>query len=276
MSSAARADAHIHLFRGGFTDDERDEVTWYEQLRERAGVGTALVIGYEGDRRFSDNNAYVLKLSRRLGWVRATAFIDAAAPPSPRDLAGLREEGFVGWSIYLPDAGPSLADWSPEHLAALSGGILSVNASPIALAHAGTALASMTDTRVLVSHLGLPGPAALYRGSDAIRELLGPLLVLAALPHISVKLSGLYAIDGRYPHTGARSTVDAVLGAFGSGRLAWGSDFSPVTTAVAPDEVMATPPWVLDGLSPSERDDILGGTLLSHLAHVDSIERTDA
>lgn len=276
MSPAGRADAHIHLFRGGFSDDERDEVTWYESLRAQAGIETALVIGYEGDRRFRGNNSFVLELSQRLKWVRPTAFVDAAAPPAPRDLVRLREEGFVGWSIYLPDDGASLADWSPEHLEALRSGILSVNASPMALAQAGTALASMADTRVLISHLGLPGSKALDAGSDAIHTLLGPLLELSALPQISVKLSGLYAIDGRYPHTGARSSVDAVLSAFGSGRVAWGSDFSPVTAAVASDEVMDAPPWVLDGLSPSERDDVQGGTLLRHLAHVDSIERTDS
>lgn len=271
-----RADAHIHLFRDGFVDGGRDELAWYEEFRAAAGVTAALVVGYEGSPRFTGNNAHILALSRQLDWVRPTAFVDVVAPHSPAALRRMREEGFVGWSVYLPEEGPSLSDWSSDQLAAMTGGILSVNASPAALDRAHGALARIIDTRVLVSHLGLPGSAVSAPGTAAARDRIAPLLTLAPFEHIAVKLSGLYAIDPRYPHPGARTTLEAVLEAFGADRLAWGSDFSPVVSEVAPDEVMVAPDWVLSSLSPSETEAILGGTLHRHLAHVDSIGGTDA
>jgi predicted TIM-barrel fold metal-dependent hydrolase len=274
--SHARTDAHIHLFRDGFVEGGRDELAWYEELRATAGVTAALVVGYEGSPRFAGNNAHILELSRRVDWVHPTAFVDVAAPPSPAALRKMREDGFTGWSIYLPEEGPSLSDWSSEQLTALAGGVLSVNASPAALDRARSAFTAIAETRVLVSHLGLPGSAARDADTAAARDLLGPLLALAPLDHIAVKLSGLYAIDPRSPHLGARTTVDAVLDVFGADRIAWGSDFSPVLSEVAPDDAMVAPEWILTGLSPSETDAILGGTLLRHLAHVDSIGGTDA
>lgn len=275
-SSRARTDAHIHLFRDGFVEGGRDELAWYEELRATAGVTAALVVGYEGTARFAGNNAHILALSRELDWVRPTAFVDVSAPPTAAALRRMREDGFVGWSVYLPDEGPSLSDWSTDQLAALSGGILSVNATPSALDRARTALAAITETRVLVSHLGLPGSTARDADAATARDLLGPLLALAPLAHITVKLSGLYAIDPGYPHLGARATVDAVFETFSADRIAWGSDFSPVLSEVAPDDAMVAPSWILTGLSPSETDAILGGTLLRHLAYVDSIGGTDA
>ncbi|GGM33351.1 amidohydrolase family protein [Microbacterium saperdae] len=274
--SHARADAHIHLFRDGFVDGGRDELAWYEELRATAGVTAALVVGFEGSPRFAGNNAHILALARRLDWVRPTAFVDVTAPPSPAALRRMRADGFVGWSAYLPEASPSLSDWSSDHLEALAGGILSVNASPTALHHARHVLEKIADVRVLVSHLGLPGTTVRDADATAARHALAPLLALAPSAHISVKLSGLYAIDPSFPHPGARTTVDAVLGAFGADRIAWGSDFSPVLAEVAPDDAMGVPAWILAGLSPSETDAILGGTLLRHLAHVDSIGGTDA
>lgn len=272
----ARADAHIHLFRDGFVEGGRDELAWYEELRATAGVTAALVVGYEGGPRFAGNNAHILALSRQLDWVRPTAFVDVTDPPSPAALRGMRADGFAGWSVYLPAKGPSLSDWSSEHLAALAGGILSVNASPAALGRAQSALRTIADTCVLVSHLGLPGSTACATDIATARGMLAPLLTLAPLEHIAVKLSGLYAIDPSYPHPGARTTVEAVLDAFGADRIAWGSDFSPVVSEVAPTDAMAAPPWILAGLSPSETDAILGGTLHRHLAYVDSIGGTDA
>lgn len=266
----------MHLFRDGFLEGGRDELAWYEELRAAAGVTAALVVGYEGGPRFAGNNAHILALSRQLDWVRPTAFVDVAAPPSPAALRGMREDGFVGWSVYLPAEGPSLSDWSSDHLAALAGGILSVNASPVALDRAQGALGTITDTRVLVSHLGLPGSTACDTDIATVRGMLAPLLTLAPLEHIAVKLSGLYAIDPSYPHAGARTTVEAVLDAFGTDRIVWGSDFSPVASEVAPSDLMVVPEWILAGLSPSETDAIRGGTLHRHLAHVDSIGGTDA
>ena len=266
-----RADAHIHLFRGGFAGDGRDEVSWYEELRRGAGVGNALVVGYEGEPRYAGNNAHILALSRRLGWVRPAAYVDVARPPSADRLRRLRSSGFVGWCAYLPEHGPTLSGWSADRLSALGGGILSINASPTALARAADTIAALHDTIVLVSHVGLPGPDARDADPDTVAALLAPLLALADRPHVSVKLSGLYAIDPHFPHAGARAAVARVQDAFGADRLAWASDFAPVTTAVDSADVLRVPTWLLQGVSRDEAQAMLGGTLLRHLAQVDEI-----
>jgi predicted TIM-barrel fold metal-dependent hydrolase len=203
--------------------------------------------------------------------VRPTAFVDVARPPTADRIAQLRVSGFVGWGAYLPEHGPTLSDWSADRLAALRGGILTVNATPAGLARAADTVAGLADTTVLISHVGLPGPAANGADEPTTRALLAPLLGLAGRPHVSVKLSGLYAIDPSYPHTGARTAVSAVRDAFGADRLAWASDFSPVTAEVDPADAMTPPAWLLDGASRDEVAAVLGGTLLRHLAQVDEI-----
>lgn len=271
-----RADAHIHLFRNGFIDDSGDEVVRYDRLRGDAGIDAALVVGYEGAPRFAGNNAEILDLSRRLPWVRPTAYVDASLPPSADRIRRLHRAGFVGWSAYLPATGPTLSDWSADRLSALGGGILSLNATPAALERAGNTVAGLDETAVLVSHIGLPGADVLGADAATARLLMAPLLALARHEHVSVKLSGLYAVDPDYPHTGASAAVVSVLDSFGAHRVAWGSDFSPVTSHVTPALAMQIPAWITDQASPDELAAIAGGTLHRHLAHVDSIGGTDA
>lgn len=271
-----RADAHVHLFPNGFLDDGRDELAWYDQLRTRAGLSDALVVGYEGDPRFAGNNAYLRDLSRRRRWMHPTAFVDVSRPPTADRLRGALESGFAGWTVYLPEGGPTLSDWTTEQIHALRGGILSVNATPAALSRVQAAISDLEDTVVLVSHVGLPGSAA--RGADpaSARQRLAPLVALSAYPQVSVKLSGLYAIDPEFPHAGATAVVDAVLEAYGPQRLAWGSDFSPVSSSVDDQDVMRSPDWIIERVSADEADAILGGTLLRHLALIGRIEGTES
>jgi L-fuconolactonase len=99
--------------------------------------------------------------------------------------------------------------------------------------------------------------------------VLGPLLALASLPHVSVKLSGLYDIDAAYPHWAARETVARVVDAYGPSRVVWGSDFPVLLDALSELEAFDLPTWVHDILSPDELDQVLGGNLLAILAECD-------
>jgi hypothetical protein len=47
------ADAHVHLFAGGYagTHGLLDEVRLYEQLRLKFGIECALIVGYECEHR---------------------------------------------------------------------------------------------------------------------------------------------------------------------------------------------------------------------------------
>ena len=60
-----------------------------------------------------------------------------------------------------------------------------------------------------------------------LREKLEPVVDLARADNVFVKLSGLYAIDPKFPHAGAQPEGEMLLEAFGASRVVWGSDSSP-------------------------------------------------
>jgi len=53
-----------------------------------------------------------------------------------------------------------------------------------------------------------------------------PVLSLADLSHVGVKLLGTYACNA-YPHSGLKELTGDLIAAFGPSRLCGGSDFSP-------------------------------------------------
>lgn len=116
------------------------------------------------------------------------------------------------------------------------------------------------DVRILVSHVGLPGPR---RPAAA----LGRLDELATDPRVRVKVSGLYAIDPRPDHPAARDAVAHVMASFGGDRLLWGSDFSPVLDAGA--SPVAVPSWLPEVVG-SDLERVLGTNLVGVLGICDA------
>src|SRR6266542_4212771 len=115
---AARADAHIHLFRPGYTSHlpescaraQPDEVTLYEALAAEFSIEQALVVGYEGAPRFAGNNAYLSSLAQQHRWIKPVAYVDPEALSCTK-LEQLHRDGFVGISLYI---------FSPQSIAALA------------------------------------------------------------------------------------------------------------------------------------------------------------
>ncbi|MFI6819840.1 amidohydrolase family protein [Micromonospora sp. NPDC050187] len=267
-----RADAHLHLFASGYpgrygrSPAGGDELAVYGSLRRTHGIDRALVVGYEGAPEFVGNNAYLAGLAADHDWIAPVAYVPPGGPTDPSDLRRWWAEGFVGISAYLadPEASRAFGMWLGDAAADLDrvGAVLSLNATPAATAHLGPALAALGDCTVLVSHLGLPGAHPVPPGRDTAASVLAPLLGLAELPHVGVKLSGLYAISEpahAWPHDSARPFVEVLLGAFGPQRLYWGSDFSPSLDHVSFAQTLH--PVGLDGLSPAEAADVYGGNL---------------
>lgn len=240
------ADAHLHLFRRGYCDrygaawSRRDEIDVYEALRLAHGIDRGLVVGYEGQDRFRGNNRDVAAWSRTRPWLAPLAFVPADAPPSAAVLSRQGRDGFVGIAIYAtgPREAAALARWPREVGARLGEGrrIVSLNAGPESIALLAPLLERLEGCSVLVSHLGLPGRCRTAPSRAVARNMLGTLRGLARLPHVGVKLSGLYAVSDpshAYPHTAARPLLRQVLDDFGPERLYWGSDFSPALEHVS-------------------------------------------
>ncbi|PPL19563.1 amidohydrolase family protein [Microterricola pindariensis] len=256
---SGRFDAHIHLFETGYhgTRESGAELADYEALRAVHGIDDALVVGYEGQPRFHGNNEYVLGLGRELGWVTPLLHLDPERPLSIAAAEAALDAGAAGFSIYLGDDG-ALIDAFSDELWSLLGArtaLLSVNATPEGLRGASERIRALDTVRVLISHLGLPGATAGRADQNAA------LLALHTAESVTVKFSGLYAIDPVAPHHGARDTALAVLDSFGAARMLWGSDFAPGLDTVRAEELFAVPAWLAEQLTPAESAQILGGTL---------------
>jgi predicted TIM-barrel fold metal-dependent hydrolase len=255
-----RFDAHIHLFERGYSGTRAPgaELADYLRLRQRHGIGRALVVGYEGEPQFAGNNDYVLGLASTRPWIVPLYFVDPRSV-TVDEVEWAVSRGARGLSLYL-GADPTLAGHVPSTVWAACAAHrlpLSVNAAPPALASLVPVAAALRDAPLLLSHLGLPGrpPHAAPRSmwSSGLRRL-------ARHRNVLVKLSGLYAIDPVFPHRSAEDDVREAVSAFGAHRLVWGSDFSPGLDVLSGDELFALPDWA-ETLLGEARDQVLGSTL---------------
>lgn len=122
---------------------------------------------------------------------------------------------------------------------------------------AATALCQCHDQHHLVlDHLGKPDIA---KGPGAWADHLAP---LAALPHVSCKLSGLLteAGPGQRNAQTLRPFIELALELFGAERLMFGSDWPVCLLAGEYEGTCQLLEQTLDQLSPSEHQAIWGGT----------------
>lgn len=110
---------------------------------------------------------------------------------------------------------------------------------------------------LVLDHCGVPDIAG-----QAFEDWAKGMTALATLPHVHVKLSGITAYCA--PGTATRATlqpwVDHVLTTFGPARMLWGGDWPVVNLGVGLPDWIALTRDLLQGLSPSEQDQIGHGT----------------
>ena len=237
-----RADAHIHLFEGGFQGNSFvkrlgmhiDEAVCYHSLAADHDVKAALIVGYADEPWCEGNHGYLVDMAARYDWVRPATYIDAPSPPTVYDLERYRSQGFVGITFYIsgPERVAALKaipdvfwDWIVVHR-----WLVSVNSKGEDWTAWQHVLDRHPQLRVLVSHLGLPPQVSHPPSPDETRSSLASVLSLAAYSEVRVKLSGFYALSDPgydFPHRAAWPYVEALIDSFGTDRLLWASDFSP-------------------------------------------------
>lgn len=237
-----RADAHAHLFKPGWNAElpetcrlmQPDEPAVYAALASKHGVKYLLAVGYEGDAPFRGNNEYLARIAAEVPLVRPTAFFASPMDLSVKALESWASRRFVGVSLYLfaeevVDSLVNVADdvwsWFEQR-----GMLISVNSTGVHWRGWHAVLERHPQLRVLVSHLGLPPVAEDTLPLERAREQLSDVISLTMYPQVRVKLSGFYALTCPrydYPHEKAWPYVQALVEAFGSERLLWGSDFFP-------------------------------------------------
>jgi L-fuconolactonase len=232
-------DAHVHLWRLGqngctwptpdltpiyrdFTLDDLREVT------HAAGVDRVVLVQSQED---DSDTAWILSIAGDPLIAGVVGWVDFFRPDAPEAIGALaRNPRLRGLRPMVQDRE---ADWydalaldpacaamttlqlvlealvRPRHLPSLL---------RLALRH--------PDLSILIDHAAKPVPGDL----DAWSEQMA---LLARLPNVACKLSGLIAEYPPGPSTDAIATVfDRLWNAFGAERLAWGSDW-PVLTLVS-------------------------------------------
>ncbi len=236
-----RADAHIHLFGGGYRGGSFtsrpgvsiDEVACYESLARDHNVAAALVVGYTGEPWCEDNNNFLAGLASDHDWLKPVACIDVESPPTVEDMEPLHDRGFVGVSLFaFGEQTPQLNcvshdvwRWLEEH-----NWLVSVNSDPAGWSAWRPILFRCPRLRLLVSHLGQPPVATTSLKRDEAAAAMQPVTQLAEFPGVCVKLSGFYSLTSPghgYPHSLAWPYIDQLIEYFPDHRLLWGSDFSP-------------------------------------------------
>ena len=261
-SSPSRlADSHIHLFqtgyRGNLAPDE--ELQHYELLREKCGVGPALVVGYEGEERYAGNNAYIRQAAQERDWMFPLRYVGQS---NASDVDW--QEGFWGYALYLHDWPGSFSLAKTLNDVAIGSldttPLVSINGTPEMLDAASESLSGFQDCRLLISHLGLPGQPA-STTADALTRL-EPLLRLAESTDVYVKISGLYSFDSTTTGEVAEVYVRALLQEWGAGKLLWGSDFAPILEHWQAEDAFALPEAIGSLLSADEADLVTGQNLV--------------
>ncbi len=112
------------------------------------------------------------------------------------------------------------------------------------------------EQQLVLDHCGVPDIAG-----DAFEAWAAGIDALAALPHVSVKLSGItaYCAPGTANTATLRPWVDHVLDRFGPSRIVWGGDWPVVNLGSGLREWIGITGELLAGLSPGERQAIAGG-----------------
>ncbi|WP_327351767.1 amidohydrolase family protein [Streptomyces sp. NBC_01304] len=119
------------------------------------------------------------------------------------------------------------------------------------------AAAAHPELTFVLDHLGKPPIAA-----ATLEPWATDLRALAALPHVTAKLSGLVTEADRHSWTAKdlRPYMDTALDAFGPARLMFGSDWPVSTLAATYDQVFDTARELTAHLGPAEREQLFART----------------
>jgi predicted TIM-barrel fold metal-dependent hydrolase len=249
-------DTHVHVWPHGLVHPGQIvktplAATPADLLATMVGSGVAVTVMSPAN--IYPANEYALGAAATVpDRLRAVVGIDPRADDAPATLAAHTNHGAIG--VRIPPG--SLPLVGPDDFARL-GALVDV-AADLGLVVQWTARLSLTKPIEFVAarrptvvqvldHLGLPENARDLRPLDRIRAL-------AAIPTLTIKLSGMYALstDG-YPYADTWPWAEGVLDAFGPDRTMWASD------------------WPLSGESASQADLV---ALIDRLSFLDAAART--
>lgn len=147
------------------------------------------------------------------------------------------ERGRAIWEVTSRTGTPLVAALFPDHLDALA-----------------ALVEDQPDVTVALDHLAFPDLTGGPPYANA-----GPLLALAEVPPVHLKVTTISLTSAPAGAGGARALVEHLVERFGGDRLAWGSDH-PQSYELSYPEMVSLVKDACAGLDPAARDAVLGGT----------------
>ncbi|WP_304454345.1 amidohydrolase [Nocardiopsis sp. YSL2] len=272
-----RVDAHHHLWDTSEREYPRlsgpgTEPLWgrfdtgrLEALARREGFGATVVVEAATDLRETRDLLSACAGSTLIAGV--VGWVDLTDPGVHDVLAELAEGPGELVAVRHPAEIEPDPDWllRPEVLrgiaaAGAAGLAFDLLVTPAQLPAAEAAARSLPEVRFVLDHLGKPPIAGAPSPDDS--PWAARTAALARLPHVSAKLSGLVteADWTRWRPEHLAPYVHRALDLFGPDRLMFGSDWPVCTLAADHSAVVRTAEDLLAGLSPTETDQVMGGT----------------
>lgn len=187
------------------------------------------------------------------GWIDFTHTGSRSTLESWRDIGmtGLRVIGAESSRLWWPDDGA--LDW--VWAVAEERGIHVSLAGPALVPRVSEIARRYPELKITIDHLGMVG---LTPEGRLIQS--GDILSLASFPNVAVKLSGIpdYAGDA-YPYRSMHGAVRALIDAYGSERLFWGTDITRLPCSWKQAVTMFTEH--MDWIEPGDLEAIMGRSL---------------
>ena len=242
----------VHVQADGGLPDPVAETAWLDRVAVEHGVPGAIV-------GFVDLTAD-----------DAAATIERHVAASPR-FRGVRQiiartEGLPAIS-FAPRELLNDARWRENYAALAEHGLsFDLQLHPAQMARAARFVADHPGVPVVIDHAGSPHD----RSPTGLTEWREGMSLLAKVPHVMCKISGLGMFDPGWTADTMAPVIDHILGAFGPERTMWGSNF-PV------DKLYGTFDRALDGVSSrvpdGQRDAVFRETAM-RFYRMDETERT--
>ncbi|MEO1596440.1 MAG: amidohydrolase family protein [Pseudomonadota bacterium] len=233
-------EASVHIQVGVSPEDVVHETRWVQSIADACGLPDAIVAYCDLDRADAPR-----------------VIEEHAAYPRFRGLRQIigrsdAEDAVTGSGSLLNDV-----RWR-EHLAALGAMGLSfdLQLTPGQMAVAAEVLAETPNTPVALCHCGSPWNQT-AAGLSAWRE---GLELLAALPNVSCKISGLGMFDHDWNTDSIRPIVETCIEVFGPARAMFGSNFPVDKLHASYAAIWGAYETIAAPLTQSDQDRLFGGT----------------
>lgn len=198
-------DASVHVQVGVAPSDELKETAWLQEVGDAAGLPSAIVAYCQLEQPDA-----AARIERQLAFPRVRGI---------RQIVGRADDEDV-----LSGSGelPGVPVWR-EHLALLGelGLSFDLQLTPRQVASAVDALAAAPLTQVALCHCGSPWD----QSSEGLAAWRDGLRLLASLPNVHCKISGLGMFDHGWTVDSIRPIVETCIDTFGAERCMFGSNF---------------------------------------------------